>query len=118
MPSTGTLRVLDAATSFAVAIDRLIEQSDSQLIEPAQLRAAANSIGANIAEGYGKGPGGDRLRFFRIAAGSCEEALHHLRVNYRAGKVRRGTFFELSNLGITIARMLAQLIAKQQTALS
>ena|SRR5579859_5980995 len=110
MPSTHTLRVLDAATSFAVDIDRLIETSRPRLIDAAQLRAAANSIGANIAEAYGREAGPDRLHFFRIARGSAEEALQHLRVNYRANRISTPTFRSLNNLGIIIIRMIDGLI--------
>ena len=39
-----------------------------------QLRRAASSIPANIAEGYGRGTGADRARFYEYALGSAREA--------------------------------------------
>src|SRR5579862_3470085 len=113
MPIVIGLRVLDAATSFAVDVGRLIESAQPPLIDPGQLRSAANSIGANIAEGYGRGSGPDRLRFFRIGRGSTEEALQHLRLNHRSGRIENVVYFSLRNRGITIVRMLDSLIEKE-----
>ncbi|HMQ34269.1 MAG TPA: four helix bundle protein [Chloroflexaceae bacterium] len=39
-----------------------------------QLYAAVGSIGANIAEGYGREPGKDRARFYSYALGSARES--------------------------------------------
>src|SRR3977135_413710 len=44
-----------------------------------QIVKAADSIGANIAEGTGRGSYQDNRRFFRIARGSLYEARHWLR---------------------------------------
>ncbi len=48
-----------------------------------QLVRAADSIGANIAEGYGRGTGADNRRFVRTARGSLNETQHWLRRAYR-----------------------------------
>ena len=48
-----------------------------------QLVRAADSIGANIAEGYGRGSGADNRRFVRTARGSLNETQHFLRRAYR-----------------------------------
>jgi four helix bundle protein len=113
MPSSQLFRVLDAATSFAVDVGRLIETAKPRLIDAAQLRSAANSIGANIAEGYGRNSGPDRVHFFRIARGSTEEAIQHLRLNFRSGKIPVTQFYALSNKARTIVKMLESLIAKE-----
>ena len=39
-----------------------------------QIVRSADSIGANIAEGYGRGSGKDRVRFWEYALGSAREA--------------------------------------------
>lgn len=48
-----------------------------------QLVRAADSIGANIAEGTGRGTFVDNRRFVRIARGSLNEAQHFLRRAYK-----------------------------------
>lgn len=50
-----------------------------------QLVKAADSIGANIAEGTGRGSFVDNRRFVRIARGSLNETQHWLRRAYKRG---------------------------------
>jgi four helix bundle protein len=48
-----------------------------------QVVRSADSIGANIAEGSGRGSFADNRRFVRVARGSLHETLHWLRRAYR-----------------------------------
>lgn len=68
-----------------------------------QLVRAADSIGANIAEGRARGSYQDNRRFVRIARGSLTEVQHWLRRAYTRGLLSdedidrlRGTLDELS----------------------
>ena len=56
-----------------------------------QLVSAADSIGANIAEGVGRGSYQDNRRFVRIARGSLNETKHWLRRAHRRGLLSAGT---------------------------
>lgn len=47
-----------------------------------QLVRAADSIGANIAEGFGRENGADQCRMLRISRGSMYEVKHFLRLAY------------------------------------
>ena len=49
----------------------------------AQIVRAADSIGANIAEGVGRGSHPDNRRFVRTARGSLNETIHFLRRAFR-----------------------------------
>src|SRR5205823_337674 len=50
-----------------------------------QLIRAADSIGANIAEGVGRGSFQDNRRFIRVARGSLNETKHWFRRAYKRG---------------------------------
>jgi len=52
-----------------------------------QVLSAAESVAANIAEGYGRGPGRDFARFLRMAAASAAETESHLRVAGACGRL-------------------------------
>ena len=52
-----------------------------------QLMSAAESVAANIAEGYGRRGGREFARFLRIAAASAAETESHLRVAEACGRL-------------------------------
>ena len=52
-----------------------------------QIVRSADSIGANIAEGFGRGTVPDNKRFVRTARGSLNETIHFLRRAFRRGLV-------------------------------
>jgi four helix bundle protein len=60
-----------------------------------QLIRSADSIGANIAEGAGRGSFQDNRRFIRVARGSLNETRHWLRRAYKRGFVKEETIRQL-----------------------
>jgi four helix bundle protein len=63
-----------------------------------QLVRSADSVGANIAEGAGRGSFADNRRFVRIARGSLYETKHWLRRAYRRGLLSGAQVDELKPL--------------------
>jgi four helix bundle protein len=63
-----------------------------------QLIRAADSIGANIAEGTGRGTFVDNRRFVRIARGSLNETQHWLRRAYKRQLLRDNEIRSLKSL--------------------
>jgi four helix bundle protein len=78
----------------------------------AQMRTAAVSIGANIAEGCGRGSRADTLRFLQMAFASAVELLHHLITSLDLGFLTPSEFEEMENKLDPIRRMLASLMAR------
>ena len=74
-----------------------------------QLRKAANSIGANIAEGMGRSSDRDALRFLSIATGSANEVEQHLVVANDVGLMTKKQSEELIAQVQRVRRMLAGL---------
>lgn len=72
----------------------------------AQLRRAAVSVGANIAEGHGRAHRGDYLRHLSIARGSLKEVETHLIIAHRLGYLPEGTMRDLLDATDQVSRML------------
>jgi four helix bundle protein len=78
--SFGQLIVWQKAHQFVLGVYRLTENFPNKEIYglTAQLRRAAVSIAANIAEGFKKRGRADKARFLNIAQGSLEECRYYL----------------------------------------
>lgn len=79
------LRVYQLAETLADAVWHLVRQWDSLARDTIgrQMIRSADSIGANIAEGVGRGTYKENRRFVRIARGSLYETRHWLRRAFR-----------------------------------
>ena len=82
------LAVWQRSRALAVAISRLCEDFPSpDRVFSDQMKRAALSVGANIAEGSAKSTGRDRARYLAISLGSLSELEHHLLVASDVGYI-------------------------------
>ncbi|MGA7560138.1 MAG: four helix bundle protein [Terriglobales bacterium] len=79
-----------------------------------QMRRAASSIGANIAEGAGRKSDGELTRFLHIARGSASELEYHLLLAYDLGLLSEAVHGLLAKQTDEVQRMLTALIQQVQ----
>jgi four helix bundle protein len=106
------LEVWQRSRELAVALDALTRgfpRSDRGVVA-GQLRRAALSIPANIAEGCGKSSRRETIRFLQIASGSARETENHLLIAADLGYVSPRAREELTGHVKSIERMLIGLI--------
>lgn len=77
-----------------------------------QIRRAAASIPANIAEGCGRSGNGDISRFLYIALGSASELDYHLELAFGLEFINSSNYRLLSDSTVEIKRMLSSLIER------
>ncbi len=75
-----------------------------------QLRRSAASVGANIAEGCGRGGDAEFARFLQIAMGSASETEYHLLLAHDLNFVSPDDFEKYRSHVIEIKKMLASFI--------
>jgi four helix bundle protein len=107
MPNRPDLRVLDAGRMVVDDINRLLKH---HLPNATQLRDAAESITANIQEGFGRNAGPDRNQFLRFARASAEETNERLRARFAAEDIAATAYWPLHNRLVAIVRMLTNLM--------
>ena len=81
-----------------------------------QLRRAAASVGANIAEGCGRRSDGEMSRFLQIARGSASELEHHLLLARDLHLLEAADFEDLAGRTLEVQRMLASFSARVRSA--
>ena len=75
-----------------------------------QMRRAAVSVAANIAEGSGRGTDGEFMRFLQISAGSAAELEYHFLLASDLGYLSDDVYQGLNDQILEIQRMLAGLM--------
>ncbi|MDX3929072.1 MAG: four helix bundle protein [Shinella sp.] len=80
----------------------------------AQIRRAAASVAANIAEGHGRENTGSFIQFLRISQGSLKELETHLIIAHRVAILSAQQFQNLMEQCDEIGRMLRALIRSLQ----
>ena len=79
-----------------------------------QIRRAASSVPANIAEGYGRNSEGDYIQFLRISQGSLKELETHLTLSTRVGLVAESETKQVLEQCDRLGKMLHRLIRSLQ----
>ncbi len=82
-----------------------------------QMRRAASSIPANLAEGCGRRSDGELLRFVQIARGSASELEYHLLLARDLGFLSADEFRDFEPRVLEVQRMLASLAQTLHTNL-
>ena len=114
MPTTRftQLEVWKAAHAVVLDVYRLSRAfpDDERYTLTAQMRRAAISVPAHIAEGYGRRRPADKARFYTMSQGSNEELAYYLLLARDLGYVKEvGAFDERLD---TVGRMLRRLIER------
>lgn len=106
------LRVWQKAMDLAEAAYRVTANFPSQEAYgmTSQIRRAAVSIPANIAEGYGRGSPGAYMMFLRTSRGSLLEFETHVAIACRVGLLSEEASRPLNKEADSIGKMLSALI--------
>ena len=77
------------------------------------MRDSVQSVLANIAEGFGRGPGRARDRSLEIARGEGDETIRHLGANFRASRIGPKDYWSIHNLLVVVVKMLNSLLNRR-----
>jgi four helix bundle protein len=83
-----------------------------------QLRRAASSVGANIAEGCGRRSDPEMKRFLQIARGSANEVEYHLLLARDLQYLSADDFKDSEALVLEVQRMLASFVQRLSAPLA
>ncbi len=103
------LQVWQKAIAFAMYIQQEVIPLlpvDEKWSLTSQLRRSAQSISANIAEGYGRYYYQEGVRYCYIARGSLEETFSHLCLAHKMGYLSQAIFTKINGDIVDLRRML------------
>lgn len=109
------LEIYQLSVDLAVEVYKLVgdfpKEEKYGMID--QLKRAATSIGANIAEGFGRYHFKDKLLFFYNAPGSVYEVKHFLEIANRVGYIDEDykieIFIRLNNLSVKLNNFISSI---------
>ncbi len=113
-----TLKVWERAHSLALSVYKLTQLFPKEELYglTSQMRRAAASISANIAEGCGRSGNGEFHRFLNIAMGSAVEVEYFLLLARDLAFVSCERYESANAQTVEIQRMLGSLIRKVEAA--
>ncbi len=100
------------ADDFAVEVYRRTASfpSDEKYALTSQVRRAAYSVAANLAEGAGRRTKKDFVRFLDMALGSANEATYFIHLSHRLAYLDSGSFTVLRDQAASVSRCLSSYI--------
>ena len=106
------LQVWNKAHALTLELYRISQRFPREEIYgiTSQLRRAAVSIGANLAEGCGRRTSSELARFVRIAMGSASELDYHLLLSRDLGFMAADEFTRASSALIEVRKMLTSFL--------
>jgi four helix bundle protein len=106
------LRVWQSAQDFAVAIYAITKTfpADEMYALTSQVRRAATSISANIAEGFGRRTTKDKSHFYTMAYGSILEVKNFLYLAQKLSYIDMPTLESTLDLGTSVQKQLNALV--------
>jgi four helix bundle protein len=108
------LRVWEKAYDLTLSVYKKISSFPREEMYglTSQLRRAASSVGANIAEGCGRRSDPEMRRFLQIARGSADEVEYHLLLARDLHFLSPDDFKDLEGMVLEIQRMLASFVQR------
>lgn len=106
------LKVWQEAHKLSVDIYKLTEKfpKTEQYSLTSQLRRAASSVSANIAEGFGRHSAKDQEHFYVMSSGSLYELRDHLYLAKDVGYISIGVHEQFNNSAIRVHQLLHGLL--------
>jgi four helix bundle protein len=114
------LRIWQSSHQIVLKVYRLCASfpSEEKFALVDQLKRAAASIPANIAEGYGRRTNKDFVQFLHIALGSAEETHYHLILSRDLRYISEECFSEIVDELVILKKQLIAFINKINTQLA